>query len=186
MSEFEIFTVVLSFILGLGIAQILSSVVLLIHARREIELSLTPFLWAAVLFLLHINFLFAALWFYSGDRAFVWYLLDLVSATLLFIGGGLVLPSESRVLPDSLDEFFDRDGRLALIPLAVFLLASLPYNVQAGGSWLRLDNLIISTVCVLCVSAFLARGRTRVAASVASALIVTYAFLFVFARPGAV
>ncbi len=119
MSEFEIFTVVLSFILGLGIAQILSSVVFLIHSRRDVALSWTPFLWALALFELHINFLFAAFWFYSADRAFVWYLLDLVSAVLLFISGGLVLPSESRALPEALDEFFDRDGRLALVPLAI-------------------------------------------------------------------
>ena len=46
MSEFETFAVVLSFILGLGVAQILSSAVYLLQSRREITLRWTPLLWA--------------------------------------------------------------------------------------------------------------------------------------------
>ncbi len=184
MTDFEIFTVVLSFILGLGIAQILSSVVFLVHSRRSVSLNWIPFFWAAAIFGYHINFLFAVLWFYTADRTFGWYLLDLFAAVLLFLSGGLVLPSESRPLPEALDEFFDRDGRLALLPLAIFLASSIPYNVQAGLSWIGQDNVINYALLVFTSAAFLVSGRIRAVATVGFAVLVAYALLFVFQRPG--
>lgn len=65
MSEFETFSVVLSFVLGLGVTQILSSVVFILQSRREITLEWTPVLWAFSLLLYHINYLFALLWLHS-------------------------------------------------------------------------------------------------------------------------
>ena len=184
MSEFELVSVVLSFILGLGVAQILSSMVYLIHSRRETRLRWTPLLWALSILLFHLNFLFAALWFYSASGSFAWYLLDLFAAVLLFLSGGLVLPSESRSLPADLDEFFERDGRLSLLPMGVFLALSVPYNVEGGLPLLGRDNLIVTSLLVLAAVAFLSRERIRMASTIIFAALTTYAFLFVFARPG--
>ena len=186
MSEFEVFSIVLSFILGLGVAQLLSAVVFAIHSRREMALRWTPMLWALTIFLFHVNFLFAALWFYSADRDFVWYLQDIIAAVLLFLSGGLVLPSESRPLSADLDEFFARDGRLALIPLGIYLAMSVPYNVQGGTPLLALSNVIMGVLLAFAILAFLARDRLRVGATVAFAALTVFGFLFLWARPGAV
>ena len=184
MSEFEIFSVVLSFILGLGVAQILSSIVYVIHSRRDTTLRWTTFLWAWAIFLFHVNFLFAALWFYSADRSFTWYLVDLLSAVVLFLSGGLVLPPDSRPLPEDLRTFFDRDGKLALVPLGIFLGLSVPYNIQGGLPPLALDNLIALALLIFAAAAFGVRGRIRTVSTVAFAVLATFAFLFVYARPG--
>ncbi|MEN8375196.1 MAG: hypothetical protein ABFS34_07080 [Gemmatimonadota bacterium] len=184
MSDFEVFSVVLSFILGLGVAQILSAVVFAIQSRREIALSWTPFLWAFAIFLFHVNFLFAAFWFYSADRAFEWYLVDLISAVLIFLSGGLVLPSKARPATLDFGDFFDKDGRLALVPLGVFLLLAFPYNVQGGAPMIGPDNLVIAGLLVLTATAFFSRGRLRSVASAASAVLTTVAFLFFWIRPG--
>lgn len=184
MSEFELVSIVLSFILGLGVAQILSSLVYLIHSRRETRLRWTPFLWAVAILLFHLNFLFAALWFYYASGSLELYFLDLFSAVLLFLSGGLILPSASRSLPLDLNEFFERDGRLALLPLSIFLAMSVPYNVQGGLPLLGRDNIIVGSLLVLAAVAYLGKGRVREASTVIFAVLTTYAFLFVFARPG--
>lgn len=186
MAEFEIFSLVLSLILGLGVAQILSSAVHLIHSRRKISVSWTPVLWAFVIFLFHINFLFAILEFYTSARAVGWYILDILSAVLLFISGGLILPSESQPLTDDLGTFFKGDGRLALVPLGLFIGLSIPWNLEAGVSLFQPDNLILACLLVMSLTAFLARGRARTVATVISAGLTTYAFLFIWARPGAI
>jgi len=185
MSEFEVFSIVLSFILGLGVAQLLSAVVFAIHSRREMALRWTPMLWALAIFLFHVNFLFAALWFYSVDRDFVWYLGDIISAVLLFLSGGLILPSELRPLSADLDEFFARDGRLALIPLGIFLAMAIPVNLQGGLPLLDPNNVILVFLLAFAVMAFLTRSRFRVGATCAFAGLTVFAFLFVWARPGA-
>lgn len=185
MAEFEIFSLVLSLILGLGVAQILSSAVHLIHSRRKISTSWTPVLWAFAIFLFHLNFLFATLWFYESGRAFGWYLHDILGAVLLFISGGLILPSESQPLTDDLGTFFESDGRLALIPLGLFIGLSIPWNLEGGVSLLDPNNVILACLLVMSLTAFLSRGRARTAATVISVGLTTYAFLFLWARPGA-
>lgn len=184
MTELEIFSLVLSLILGLGVAQILSSSVYLIQVRRETSLRWVPFLWAFVIFLFHINFLFAMLEFYMSARAFGWYLFDIFSAVLLFVGGGLILPSESRPVPEDLGVFFERHGRLALVPLGLFVGLSIPWNLEAGVSLVDPSNLLLAGILLMAGTAFRSRGRVRAGATMIAAALTTYAFLFVWARPG--
>ena len=186
MSEFEVFSIVLSFILGLGVAQLLSAVVFAIHSRRQMGLSWPPMLWALAIFLFHVNFLFATLWFHSVDREFVWYMGDIIGAVLIFLSGGLILPSASRPLSADLDEFFARDGRLALIPLGLFLTMAIPFNLQGGLPLLDPNNVILVILLAFAVLAFLGRGRLRTGATCGFAALTVFAFLFVWARPGAV
>lgn len=184
MSEFEIVSVVLSFIIGLGVAQILSAVVFAIHSRRETALRWGPLLWALAILLFHLNFLFAAFQFYNADVTLQGYLLDLLSAVLLFLSGGLILPSESRQALEGLDHFFERDGKLALVPLVLFLLVSIPYNILGGLPVVASDNLVLLCLVALGAITFFFPGRLRGASTVAFTVLTTYAFFFIWARPG--
>ena len=182
MSEFETFAVVLSFILGLGVAQILSSVVYLLQSRRAIALAWTPLLWAYALLLYHVNFLFALL---QARNEALWHL-DLVMAALLFLAGGLVLPSDGRPLPGRLIDFFEEHGRIALLPFALFQGLNILYYALSGWSLVGPDGLLNIALLLLLVPGFWARGRWRFVISLVYAGLVTAAFLFLWARPGAI
>lgn len=181
MSEFETFSVVLSFILGLGVAQILTSAAHLLHSRRDITLGWTPMLWAYSLLLYHVNFLFAIL--DAGNAEQLWHF-NLLLAMLLFLGGVLVLPSPSRPLPEDLNAFFEADGRLALVPLGVYVLLTILYYLVSGWSLWTLDGVLLLVLPVIIVVGWLGRGRIGMFASAVFSGLVTLAFLFLWPHPG--
>ena len=184
MSEIETFAIVLSFVLGLGVTQILSAVVFVLQSRRQVSLSWPPFLWAFALLLYHINYLFALLWIFATAGRMVWYL-DIAMVILLFLSGGLILPSESRDVPASLDQFFIEDGYLALVPLFLFLVLHLVYASLVGlGVWNFNGAMNFALLLTIAVG-FAARRRASLLTSALFAAIATISFLFVWARPGA-
>ncbi|MDX1675980.1 MAG: hypothetical protein R3314_14390 [Longimicrobiales bacterium] len=182
MSEFETFAVVLSFILGLGVAQILSSVVYLLQARREVRIAWTPLLWAYALLLYHVNFLFALL---QAINEALWHL-DLLMAALLFLAGGLVLPTAGRPLPDDLIDFFEEHGRIALLPFALFQGLNILYYALSGWPLFGPDGVLNIVLLLLLVPGFWGRGAVKFVTSLVFAGLVTVAFLFLWARPGAI
>lgn len=104
---------------------------------------------------------------------------------LLFLSGGLILPSESRDPPADLGDFFVVDGYLALLPLGLFLILNLVYSALAGLGILTLDagvNLVLLAVLLV---GLLSRRGARFGASLVFAAITLFAFLFLWARPGA-
>ena len=104
MSELEIVTLSLSLILGLSMAQMLSTVALSIRSRHESRIHWVPVACAAAIFFYHVQFWFALV---EVDRAIVawswdWFGPILMMAVLLFLSGALVLPSAGRPLPTDL------------------------------------------------------------------------------------
>ena len=117
MEIFELITITLSFIVGLGVAQVLASVVGVIRARKDRELHWLPLAWAASIFLAHVQFWFAL---YSRNEQVTWtwgtFGPVLLLAVFLFLSGGLILPSEASQRSETLLEDFREHGRLSLIP----------------------------------------------------------------------
>lgn len=122
----NIITLGLSFVVGLGATQILASVVGVIRARKEQKVHWLPLAWAASIFIFQVQYWFAIYSVNQGITGWTWsnFLPVLLLAGLIFLSGGLILPSEPSRRSESLIEDFREHGRLALIPLAAYLMTS--------------------------------------------------------------
>ena len=170
MSELEIVTLSLSLILGLSMAQMLSTVAVSIRGRRESQLHWVPVAWATAIFSYHIQFWFAPI---------------LVMAVLLFLSGALVLPGAGRPLPTDLIEDFEEHGRLALVPVSVYGLLWIPLNVRLGAEWLSAMNALNVVVVALAVVVFFSRDlRVRGIATLAYLTVTVGGIVWVWS-PGA-
>lgn len=128
MSQFEVVTITLSFVLGLSMSHLLWTAAAAVRARRTLRLRWLPFLWAACIFFVHVQYWFAAFAINAiiDEWTWSWYLQMLALGILLFASGALVLPSESQQRSGDLIDDFEEHGRLGLIPLAVYHLCWLP------------------------------------------------------------
>ena len=111
MSQFEVITITLSFVLGLSMSHLLWAAAAAVRARRDLRLRWLPFLWAACIFFVHVQYWFAAFAINTviDQWTWSWYLQMLALGVLLFASGALVLPSESQQRSgDLLDDFRER------------------------------------------------------------------------------
>jgi hypothetical protein len=122
MDTFRWIAIVVSMILGLGVARLLSGLVAVFRSRGQAALDWPPLVWAAAIFIQQIAF-----WWSLEDAAgqvATWTLpafLMLVALVLaLFLAAALVLPAEPLAAGDSLRASFEKDGRWALLALAAF------------------------------------------------------------------
>jgi hypothetical protein len=122
MDTFRWIAVVVSMILGLGVARLLTSVVGVFRALDRASLDWLPLVWAAAIFVQQIAF-----WWSLEDaagRVTTWTLpsfLMLVALVLaLFLAAALILPANDMAEGDSLRASFEKDGRWALLALAGF------------------------------------------------------------------
>jgi hypothetical protein len=187
MSALEIVTLSLSLILGLSMAQMLSSVALSIRSRHESRFHWVPVAWAAAIFSYHVQFWFALIYV---DRMIVswswdWFGPILIMAVLLFLSGALVLPSAGRPLPTDLIADFEEHGRLALVPVSVYGLLWIPLNVRLGDGWLSATNVLTLVVVALAGVAYFSRDRrVRGAATLAYLAVSVWGVVWIWS-PGA-
>ena len=187
MTEFEIVVLTVSLVLGLGIAQILSAIAAAIRERERSRLHWLPISWGVLIFLLHVQYFFALMDMDAEGFTWTWdrYGPVLLYVVMLFLAGGLVLPSQRAERATALIDDFDRHGRLALIPLGVSLLMSIPMNVQAGGTWLSQPNLFNTVLVALLALVFRSKhGRWRGHTTIIYAAVQLYAMFFVWSDPG--
>jgi hypothetical protein len=130
MSAFEFFTVLLSFVVSLGVASLLHAVIRLAQEGGRVQFSLTWALWAAAIFNLQITFWLKS-WSYHEH-----YMLKtttsippLVLAIIAFLSCGLATPHIPDEGPIDLRAFHAAQGRKYQIAYAVFMLVAI---VQAG------------------------------------------------------
>jgi hypothetical protein len=187
MSELEIVTLSLSLILGLSMAQMLSTVALSIRSRHESQLHWVPIAWALAIFLYHVQFWFALI---AVDRSIVawswdWFGPILMMAVLLFLGGALVLPGAGRPLPPDLISDFEEHGRLALVPVSVYGLLWIPLNVRLGDEWLSVTNTFNFSVVALAAVVYFSRDpRVRGIGTLAYLGVTAWGVVWVWS-PGA-
>jgi hypothetical protein len=160
MTSFEFFTVLLSFVVSLGVASLLQSVVRLIHEARRVQFSLAWALWAASIFWLQIIYWLRS-WTYHED-----YMLrtatsipPLVLAIIAFLACGLATPRIPNAGPIDLRQFHDAQGRKYQIAYAVFMSFSIVQSalmtsnaMSLPGFWIdAASQAAIAIGCILCV-----------------------------------
>lgn len=106
-------------------------------------------------------------------------------AVLIFLAGALVLPTREVRVPGGLIEDFDVHGRLALLPVAGYVLGWLVPNARMNGSMFILPNLMNVLLAGLAIAAFFAGRRPlRTLATVGFAVLLAYTMTFVYSTPG--
>lgn len=187
MSDFELITITFSFILGLGVAQILTATSAAVRKRREHPLHWLPLAFAASIFLFHIQYWFV-LFDFDLNLITQWTWLTygpfLAVAVILFLSGGLVLPSSGTEAQGSLINDFEKNGKLSLLFLAAYILAWVPANARANDSWLGPAVWVNIGMTVPLLATYYARNQTvRNLAAVLFFLAQAYAMLFVWSTP---
>ncbi len=183
MSKFEVVTLTLSFVLGLSMSHLLWAAAAAFRARRHLRLHGLPFLWAACIFFVHVQYWFAL---FAIDRVvdhwtWSWYLQMLGLGILLFAGGALVLPSESQQRSGNLLDDFHEHGRYGLIPLAAYHLFWIltAYRMdQATFEAGNYPNLALAAFAFIGISS--KRVSLQWVTAIAFGLIVVWASVFVW------
>ncbi|MBT8059798.1 MAG: hypothetical protein KJO33_09390 [Gammaproteobacteria bacterium] len=124
MSAFEILTITFSFIVGLGVAQVLRSVAYMVRETGQISLHWIPFSVAAQILFFQVQFWFALTVVNSMMEQWSWtvYFLMLLLAICIFLAGATVLPHSLTSLGGrGLQEDFETRGRISLVFLALYL-----------------------------------------------------------------
>jgi hypothetical protein len=141
MSTLEIVTLNFSFVLGLGVAQILNAIAAAFRERDHHALHWIPIAWALLLFFYHVQFWFGFLRLATTIQTWTWawYMYMLFLAVLLYVAGALVLPGRGTSARGALREDFETRGRSALIPLAIYFIGWIPPNAEIAGGHGLLD-----------------------------------------------
>jgi hypothetical protein len=134
MTLFEFLSIGVSLVLGLGVTLLLTSLLAAFRARRRMRADWMPFVWAAYVLALQAQY-----WWGSWslvDRpewTVVSFGIPLLLACLLFVAAGLVLPSGPGEYPADLREYFEQDGKYAVVALAARGAVAVGANVTVVG-----------------------------------------------------
>ncbi|MDH4126775.1 MAG: hypothetical protein OEW64_15225 [Gammaproteobacteria bacterium] len=183
MTHFEFLTVAISFVLGLAVTVLLTSLLTAFRARRTTRMHWLPLTWACYILVIQFDVWWEVYGLVSMQSwtagAFV---LLLLIALLLFLAGGLVLPVRSADYPSDFDEYFQQDGRWAVAVVAVFQAAAMLANtalfdIEVFGFMNIWNALAIAiTVVVVATKRRLLQGAATVAFGV---WLVAYIWIFV-------
>ena len=166
MSGFEILTITFSFIVGLGVAQVLRSVAYVVREKGQIRLHWIPFSVAALVLFFQIQFWFGLAVVNSFIDQWSWpsYGLMLMLAIFIFLSGATVLPHSLTSLGErDLMEDFETRGRISLVFLALYLVGWIGVGMLfwKPEMWhLVLVNGLMAIVLLLTYGAPNARART--------------------------
>ena len=162
MTAFEFFSVALSFVLGLGVTRLLLGGLHVFRARRRQKPHWIPLVWALSIFVYQLQYWWAV--FELNEALPIWthqaFLTLMLHALLLFVGGALVLPVSEAHERDDLMDYFDDDGRWALLALTAYALLSFWTNwALFSTSPLSNIGLIVFAFAVLSFAGFFVRNR---------------------------
>ena len=131
MSTFEYLSVALSFVIGLGVTYLLTSLLSLFRERRTCRPDWLALLWAGYVFTYQVQFWWAT---FEASAMETWTLpqfLGLLSFSLLLFGaGGLVLPHDAGKHPEGLRAYFEADGRWGVALLSAYFVLAPPFNLS--------------------------------------------------------
>jgi len=166
MSGFEILTITFSFIVGLGVAQVLRSVAYVVREYKQVSLHWIPFSVAAIILFFQVQFWFGLAVINSLMDQWSWpvYSLMLLLAIFIFLSGATVLPHSLTSLGErGLKEDFETRGRISLVFLALYLVGWIGVGILfwTPDMWqLVVVNGLFSLVAILIYVAPSARVRT--------------------------
>ena len=105
-------------------------------------------------------------------------------SVLLFLSGGVVLPTPGSDAGHSLISDFEQRGKLSLVFLAAYILAWVPANAWSEGTWFTSDVwLNLGLVVLLTVTYFSPSRRLQGTATGLFLAAQGYGLLFVWATP---
>ncbi|MDJ0814057.1 MAG: hypothetical protein QNJ23_10020 [Woeseiaceae bacterium] len=124
MSGFEIITITFSFVVGLGMAQVLRSVGFVVREHGPFRLHWIPFSVAGIVIFFQVQFWFGLTVVNSLMDHWSWpvYGLMLLLAMVIFLAAATVLPPPNKVGERDLIEDFSDRGRISLLFIAVYLV----------------------------------------------------------------
>jgi len=124
-----------SFILGLGIARLFSDGVTLFRSRHQSRIDWIPLVWALVIFIWQIQYLWAIIELprYLGKFALIDFLLLLGLSLGLFVSSALILPDVELSRGKNLEDDFLQDGCWALVSLSAWAFLALVVDLVIFG-----------------------------------------------------
>jgi len=166
MTQFEFLTVALSFVLGLAVTVLLTSLVTAFRSRHKTQMSWIPFAWSFYVLVMQFDLWWEAYGLVSMESWSVWaFILLLLVALTLFVAGALVLPTGAGNYPDDLEEYFRKDGRWGVAVVAVFCLTGIIANTVLFKVPL-LGGMNIWNAIAICLIAILIMAKHRAVLSV--------------------
>jgi len=152
MELFSILSVVFSIILGLGIANLLTSLVAMFRSRGHGRLHWMPLVWAGCIFVFQIQFWWAII--ELRNMVQVWtvteFLLLLTVALLLFLAAALVIPEKELDENQNLLDVFHQDGQWSLAILSCYaFVAGIVDHVFWGIPFVSLEMGYLAAEIVL-------------------------------------
>ena len=187
MSGFEIITITFSFILGLGVTQILRSVAYVVREREQYRIHWIPLSVAALILAFQIQYWFALVIVDSFLDQWSWpvYSVLLFLAIVIFLSGATVLPPSGSSKTSNLIEDFETRGKVCLLFFDSYFIG---WNVVAIMFWSLSDfvplvivNLVMATFLVLAF--FVQNQRMRSLLHGALIVITIYGLATVWATP---
>jgi len=184
LSTFEYLSVALSFVIGLGVTYLLTSLLALFRERRTCRPDWLPLLWTGYVFTYQVQFWWAT---FEASAIETWTLprfLVLLSFSLLLFGaGGLVIPNDPARYPEGLRAYFEVDGRWGVALLSAYFVLAAPLNLWFFGTPL-FDPLNISILAMGLFGMAFLRLRDRRSQVVHSAIFGLVALsLFIWMSP---
>jgi hypothetical protein len=187
LSAFEILTITFSFIVGLGVAQVLRSIAYMVRESVQISLHWIPFSVAAQILFFQVQFWFALSVVNSLMVKWSWavYIVMLLLAILVFLAGATVLPHSLSSLGErGLKEDFETRGRISLILLALYTMGWIVVGIMFRIPELWHLALVNGMYALVALATFRAsRSRVRTALHLALIVITVYGALTVWTTP---
>jgi hypothetical protein len=192
MVEFQLLSVPIGLVLGLGMTRILTGVITAIRNREHVKLHWLPFIWAAS-FLIQLLIFFFVLWDLKAyfenegiDWTWSYYGPQMLHSILVFLGAGMILPASREPNTDCLLADFNKHGRLALIPLLAMHFLAWPMNMYMSNASLfdKSNYLNVVMIVVIAVGFKATRFAWQATAATTYLAILIYAALAVWSRPG--
>lgn len=169
MDTFRWMSVVVSMILGLGVARLLVGAVGVFKARHTRTVDWLPLLWAAAIFLQQVNFWWSLEGAGTGTTWTLPAFLLLVGLVLaLFLAAAVILPVDPLAADDTFRSCFERDGRWSLLGLAAFNVLAMVANWELWNEGPFAESVRLNLVLTIVpVAGFLGSRRVQAAAAVA-------------------
>lgn len=186
MSGFEILTITFSFIIGLGVAQVLRSVAYVVREKDQIRLHWIPFSLAALIIFFHIQFWFGLAVVNSLIVQWSWpvYGLMLMLAFFIFLSGATVLPPLTSLGERDLIDDFETRGHISLVFLALYLLGWIGVGIMFWKPEMWHLVLVNGSMAVVLMIAYTAPNtRARTALHLTLIAMTIYGALTVWTTP---
>lgn len=166
MSTFEYISVLLSIVVGLGLARLLTGVGQALEARRRIRFYWVQGLWVVNLVLLLVSFWWATLFGHSDRETWFFpnFAVLLVYSIFLFLGSVLIIPSDLEKSSDLESHYFEVRpwffGIMAMVPVAEIFDTLLHGGIERLLGFGLYLILFLGGSFVMCIIAALTASRT--------------------------